>query len=45
MALFGPYKIYPEPNAKTFRLERLDQAILEVIDNPEETQQTTAIGT
>jgi hypothetical protein len=26
-------------------LERLDQAILEVIDNPEKTQQTTAIGT
>ena len=26
-------------------LERLDQAILEVIDNPEKPQQTTAIGT
>jgi hypothetical protein len=26
-------------------LERLNQAILEVIDNPEKTQQTTAIGT
>ena len=26
-------------------LERLDQAILGVIDNPEKTQQTTAIGT
>jgi hypothetical protein len=26
-------------------LERLDQAILEVIDNPQKTQQTTAIGT
>jgi transposase len=26
-------------------LERLDQAILDVIDNPEKTQQTTAIGT
>jgi hypothetical protein len=26
-------------------LERLDQAILEVIDNPEKTQQTAAIGT
>jgi hypothetical protein len=26
-------------------LERLDQAILDVIDNPENTQQTTAIGT
>jgi hypothetical protein len=26
-------------------LERLDQAILEVIDNPEKTQQTTAIET
>jgi len=26
-------------------LERLHQAILEVIDNPEKTQQTTAIGT
>jgi len=26
-------------------LERLDQAILEVIDYPEKTQQTTAIGT
>jgi transposase len=26
-------------------LERLDQAILEIIDNPEKTQQTTAIGT
>jgi len=26
-------------------LERLDQAILVVIDNPEKTQQTTAIGT
>jgi len=26
-------------------LERLDQAILEVIDKPEKTQQTTAIGT
>jgi hypothetical protein len=25
-------------------LERLDQAILDVIDNPEKTQQTTAIG-
>ena len=25
-------------------LERLDQAILEVIDNPAKTQQTTAIG-
>jgi uncharacterized protein YacL (UPF0231 family) len=26
-------------------LERLDQAILEVIDNPKKTQQTSAIGT
>jgi hypothetical protein len=26
-------------------LERLDQAILAVIDNPEKTQQTAAIGT
>jgi hypothetical protein len=26
-------------------LERLDQAILDAIDNPEKTQQTTAIGT
>jgi hypothetical protein len=26
-------------------LERLDQAILDVIDNPHKTQQTTAIGT
>ena len=26
-------------------LERLDRAILEVIDKPEKTQQTTAIGT
>jgi len=26
-------------------LERLDQAILDVIDHPEKTQQTTAIGT
>ena len=26
-------------------LERLDRAILDVIDNPEKTQQTTAIGT
>jgi hypothetical protein len=26
-------------------LERLDQAILDVIDNPVTTQQTTAIGT
>jgi hypothetical protein len=26
-------------------LERLDQAILDVIDNPEKTQQPTAIGT
>jgi hypothetical protein len=26
-------------------LERLDQAILDVIDNSEKTQQTTAIGT
>ena len=26
-------------------LERLDQAILDVIDSPERTQQTTAIGT
>jgi len=26
-------------------LERLDQAILEGIDKPEKTQQTTAIGT
>jgi transposase len=26
-------------------LERLGQAILDVIDNPEKTQQTTAIGT
>jgi hypothetical protein len=26
-------------------LERLDQAILDVINNPEKTQQTTAIGT
>jgi hypothetical protein len=26
-------------------LERLDQAILEVIDNPAKTQQTTTIGT
>jgi transposase len=26
-------------------LERLHQTILEVIDNPEKTQQTTAIGT
>jgi hypothetical protein len=26
-------------------LERLDQAILDVIDSPEKTQQTTAIGT
>jgi hypothetical protein len=26
-------------------LERLDQAILDVIDNPKKTQKTTAIGT
>ena len=26
-------------------LERLDQAILDVIDNPDKTQQTAAIGT
>jgi len=26
-------------------LERLDQAILAIIDNPEKTQQTAAIGT
>ena len=26
-------------------LERLDQPILDVIDNPQKTQQTTAIGT
>jgi hypothetical protein len=26
-------------------LERLDQAILDLIDNPAKTQQTTAIGT
>jgi len=26
-------------------LERLDQPILDVIDSPEKTQQTTAIGT
>jgi hypothetical protein len=26
-------------------LERLDQAILDVIDNPDKTQQTNAIGT
>ena len=26
-------------------LERLDQAILDVIDSPEKTQQTIAIGT
>jgi hypothetical protein len=26
-------------------LERLDQAILDVIDNPAKTQKTTAIGT
>ena len=26
-------------------LERLDQPILDVIDNPEKNQQTTAIGT
>ena len=26
-------------------LERLDQPLLDVIDNPEKTQQTTAIGT
>jgi hypothetical protein len=26
-------------------LERLNQPILDVIDNPEKTQQTTAIGT
>jgi len=26
-------------------LERLDQPILDVIDNPEKTQQITAIGT
>jgi transposase len=26
-------------------LERLDQAILDIIDNPDKTQQTTAIGT
>ena len=26
-------------------LERLDQTILDVINNPEKTQQTTAIGT
>jgi hypothetical protein len=26
-------------------LERLHQAILDVIDNPEKTQQTTAVGT
>jgi hypothetical protein len=26
-------------------LERLDQAILDVIDNPQNTQKTTAIGT
>jgi hypothetical protein len=31
-------------NEKTL-LERLDQAILAVIDNPEKTRQTTAIGT
>ena len=32
-------------NMTTAILERLDQAILEVIDNPEKTQQTAAIGT
>jgi hypothetical protein len=26
-------------------LERLDQAIMDIIDSPEKTQQTTAIGT
>jgi len=26
-------------------LERLDQPLLDVIDNPQKTQQTTAIGT
>jgi hypothetical protein len=32
-------------NMTTAILERLDQAILAVIDNPEKTQQTAAIGT
>jgi hypothetical protein len=32
-------------NMPTAILERLDQAILAVIDNPEKTQQTAAIGT
>jgi len=32
-------------NTKEKILERLDQPILEVIDDPKKTQQTTAIGT
>jgi hypothetical protein len=36
---------YKPALSKQKLLERLDQAILEVIDNPEKTQQTTAIGT
>jgi hypothetical protein len=34
-----------QPCFKNEELERLDQAILGVIDNPEKTQKTTAIGT
>jgi len=32
-------------NMTTAILERLDQALLAVMDNPEKTQQTAAIGT
>jgi hypothetical protein len=32
-------------NLTTAMLERLDQAVLAVIDNPDKTQQTTATGT
>jgi len=48
-------RIWPTMKARWFNnhvckseeklLERLDQAILDVIDSPERTQQTTAIGT
>jgi hypothetical protein len=43
MAVCNDFKLLQKKT--TAILERLDQAILEVIDTPEKTQQTTAIGT
>jgi hypothetical protein len=40
-----PEQLLNRPDNEEKLLERLHQAILDVIDNPEKIQQTTAIGT